>query len=211
MDETLIFSGANLDHLHNLRCLFLCFEVLYSLRINLAKSKLVPIGNVINVEVPASILGCKISSLPMTYLGLLLEALFKPKSIWDGIFEQIGLLTDEMRIYFSEGGRVTLIKSALSNLPTYFFSHFPLLVGVVNHIMKLQRNFLWGGTAEEFKFYLVNWSKVCSPILGGLGVHNLLLFDQAFWGSGFGVMYMREGLCGGWGFERISRGAGGVI
>jgi hypothetical protein len=77
-DDTLIFLRANPDHLHNLRCLFLGFEVVLGLRINLAKSKLDPVGNVINVEVLANILGCRISSFPITYLGLLLGACLKP-------------------------------------------------------------------------------------------------------------------------------------
>jgi hypothetical protein len=47
--DTLIFSEANPDHLRNLRSLFLCFEAISSLRINLAKSKLVLVGNVMNV------------------------------------------------------------------------------------------------------------------------------------------------------------------
>jgi hypothetical protein len=41
---------------------------------------------------------------------------------------------------------------------------------VANRIEKLQRDFLWGGLGEEFKYHLVSWSKVCSPISkGGLG------------------------------------------
>jgi hypothetical protein len=36
---------------------------------------------------------------------------------------------------------------------------------VANCIERLQRDFLWGGLGEEFKYHLVNWLKVCSPIL----------------------------------------------
>ena len=42
-------------------------------------------------------------------------------------------------------GRVTLIKSTLSNLPTYFLSLFPIPALVANRIARLQRDFLWGG------------------------------------------------------------------
>jgi hypothetical protein len=66
-----------------------------------------------------------------------------------------------------KGGRVTLIKSTLSNLPTYFLSLFPISSCVSSRIEKLHRDFLWGGIGEEFKFHLVNWSKVCSPISHG--------------------------------------------
>ena len=36
------------------------------------------------------------------------------------------------RLYLSKGGRVTLIKSTLSNLPTYFLSLFPISASVAN-------------------------------------------------------------------------------
>ena len=72
-------------------------------------------------------------------------------------------------MYLSKGGRVTLIKSTLFNLPTYFLSLFPIHP-LANRMEKLQCDFLWGGLGEDFKYHLVNWSKVCSPIFeGGLG------------------------------------------
>jgi hypothetical protein len=40
-DDTLIFCEANPDHLRNLCSLFLCFEVVSGLRINLPKLELV--------------------------------------------------------------------------------------------------------------------------------------------------------------------------
>lgn len=76
--DTLILCGANLNHLCNLRCL-LCFEAVSGLRINLAKLELLPIGNVNNVEGLANIIGCRVSYLPMKYLGLPLGALVKSK------------------------------------------------------------------------------------------------------------------------------------
>jgi hypothetical protein len=59
-------------------------------------------------------------------------------------------------MYLSKGGRVTLIKSILSNSPTYFMCLFVLLTIVANHIKKLQCDFLWGGLDEEFKYHLVS-------------------------------------------------------
>jgi hypothetical protein len=59
-------------------------------------------------------------------------------------------------MYLSKGGRVTLIKSTLSNLPTYFLSTFSIPASVANRIEKLQRDFLWGGIGEEFKYHLVS-------------------------------------------------------
>jgi hypothetical protein len=40
------------------------------------------------------------------------------------------------RLYLLKGGRLTLIKSTLSNLPTYYLSLFPIPLGVANKIEK---------------------------------------------------------------------------
>ncbi|RVX03380.1 DEAD-box ATP-dependent RNA helicase 28 [Vitis vinifera] len=50
------------------------FEVSFSLRINLAKSVLIPVGEVEEIEEMAVELGCKVGSLPIVYLGLALGA-----------------------------------------------------------------------------------------------------------------------------------------
>jgi hypothetical protein len=73
-----------------------------------------------------------------------------------------------------------MLKSTLSNLPTYYLSLFPIPVGVVKRFERLQREFLWGGIRDEVKFHLVNWKMICTPIKsGGLGVRNLIQFNQA--------------------------------
>jgi hypothetical protein len=46
------------------------------------------------------------------------------------------------RLYLSKCGRLTLIKSTLSNLLKYFMPLFPIPTGVANRLEKLQRDFL---------------------------------------------------------------------
>ena len=87
-------------------------------------------------------------------------------------------------LYLSKGGGVTLIKSTLANLPSYYLSLFPIPVSVAKRIEKLHCNFLWGGLGEEFKYHLVKWSKVCTPIKEGrFGIRNLLVFNHALLGK----------------------------
>ena len=74
------------------------------------------------------------------------------------------------RLYLSKGGQITLLKSTLSSVPTFYLYLFPVLVSVATHVEKLQRDFLWGGLRDEFKYHLVKWKTVCIPVqYGGFG------------------------------------------
>ena len=142
------------------------------LKVNVAKSEMVPIGEVNNVHALVEILGCRVGVLPMTYLGMLLGASYKSPSIWNLILEKIERkLAGWKKLYLSKGGRMTLLKSTLSSLPTYFFlSLFTIPTHVANKIEKVQRGFLWG----DPKTHLLGWDKVCMRIAnGGLGIRKI--------------------------------------
>ena len=103
---------------------------------------MVPMGAVHNIELLVNGLVYKQGSLPMKYLGLPLGAKFKKKTIWNSILEKMERrLVGWKQLYLSKGGRVTLIKGTLLNLPTYFHSFFPIPAYVAYRIAKLQRNF----------------------------------------------------------------------
>ena len=79
-------------------------------------------------------------------------------------------LAGRKRLYLSKGGKVTLIKSTLSSLPTYFLSLLPIPVKVANRMEKIHRDFLWSGI-DAPNVPLVEWAKVCMPVQnGGLGI-----------------------------------------
>jgi len=118
-------------------------------------------------------------------LGLPLGASYKATSIWNGVIEKMKRqLAGWKKLYLSKGGLLTLIKSTLSNLFTYYFLLFPIAVSVATRLERLQRDFLWGGIGDEVKFHLVNWHKICNPIKsGGLVVQNLIQFNRALLGK----------------------------
>ena len=134
-----------------------------------------------NVHVLAEILGCRVRALPMTYLGMPLGASYKSPSIWNPILEKIQQkLVGWKKLYLSKGGRLTLLKSTLSSLPTYFLSLFTIPTHVANKIEKLQRDFLWG----DPKTHLLGWKKICMPKAnGGLGIRKLTTFNKVLLGK----------------------------
>ena len=109
----------------------------------------------------------------MKYLGLPFGAKFKDKTIWDPILEKMERrLAGWKCLYLYKGGRITLIKSTLSNLPTYFLSLFPVPTIVANRMEKLQRNFLWGGVELVMNINFI-WLN---------GLPFVLPFLQVAWG-----------------------------
>ena len=85
VDDTLVFCKASQDHLTYLNWLLMWFEAVSGLRINLEKSELIPVGRVENMDDLGWDFGCRVGSLPSTYLGMPLGAPFKLVTVWDGV------------------------------------------------------------------------------------------------------------------------------
>lgn len=80
--------------------------------------------------------------------------------------------------YISLGGKITLIKSTLSNLPTYYLSIFKAPCKVIKAFENMQRDFQW--EPGDSKKDLLKWETVCRPIdTGGLGLGNLAIWNDA--------------------------------
>ncbi|KAJ9705752.1 hypothetical protein PVL29_003718 [Vitis rotundifolia] len=161
------------------------FEAASRLRINLAKSEIIPVGEVEGVNEMAVELGCRLGQLPAVYLGLPLGAPNKAVFVWDGVEEKVRRrLALWKRQYLSKGGRITLLKSTLANMPVYQMSLFRMPKSVARRLDKLQRDFLWGGGNLDRKAHLVNWEMVCrDKEKGRLGIRKLNLLNIALLGK----------------------------
>lgn len=136
-DDTIVFCDADRDQLLHLYMVPACFEAVTGLGVNMGKSELVLVGEVRNVDQLAEILCCRIGVLPMSYLGMPLGSSFKASSVWNPILEKIERkLVGWKKLYLSKGGRLTLLKSTLSSLPTYFLSLFTIPTHVAERIEK---------------------------------------------------------------------------
>ena len=83
----------------------------------------------------AEILGCRVGTLPMSYLGMPLGAAQNSPSIWNPILEKIERkLVRWKKLYLSKGSQLMLLKSKLSSLPAYYLSLFTIPTYVANKI-----------------------------------------------------------------------------
>ena len=121
-DDTLVFFKDLRDRMDYVSWILVWFEAFSGLKINLDKSYVLPVGSVENIEELALKLGCNIGCLPTTYLVLPPGMRRQSTLVWDGVEEIFKRkLAIWKRQYISKGGRLTLIRSTLSNLPVYIY------------------------------------------------------------------------------------------
>ena len=152
----MLFCDASREQLLYVRIVLIFFEAITGLKVDVGKSEIVPVGEVGNLHALAHVLCCRVGNLPMNYLGMPLGAHYKDPSIWNSILHKMERrLSGWKQLYLSKGGRLILLKSTLSSLPTYFLSLFTIPQAVAARLEKIQRNFLWGTSDEVFKYSLV--------------------------------------------------------
>lgn len=141
-----------------------------------------------NVQTLADTLGCKLETLPATYLGLPLGEKYNDINIWKGIIEKREKkLSTWKRQYLSFVGRLTLVNNVLDGMSIYLISTIPTPARVEEHLNRIRRNFLWEGNQETKKIHLVKWLKVMFSKEGGglvvrsLGLHNKSLLFKWHW------------------------------
>ena len=78
-------------------------------------------------------------------------------------------------------GRLTMVQSVLSSLPTHYLSSLKLPKGFIKKFDRARRHCLWAKEDRTTAPHsLVAWSLVCRPKQhGGLGVTNLELQNKA--------------------------------
>lgn len=180
-DDTIVFCNPSIQSLTNIQNTLIIFQLASGLKVNFHKSAIYGI----NVDPSwlseaAQKIHCKVGVLPLTYLGLPIGGCYSRLSLWDPIILKMEkrLASWKSRL-LSIGGRITLLKASLSNLPLYFMSLFHIPQGVVNKITKIQRDFLWSSSAEKKGLPLVKWDILHLPKShGGLNISNLQVRNQ---------------------------------
>lgn len=90
---------------------------------------------------------------------------FKAKATWDPIVGRVERWLDLWKSKFlSEGRKLILLRSVLSNLPTYYMSLFVAPKFVILALEKIIPRILWGSVDNAQKIHLIGWGKACASI-----------------------------------------------
>jgi hypothetical protein len=181
-DDTIIMGEGSWNNLWTIKSMLRGFELVSGLKINFVKSKLYGL-NIENsfLEAGASFLSCLSDMIPFKFLVIPVGANPRRRSTWQPVIDAMSKrLNSWSSRHLSYGGRITLINSVLASIPLYFFSFFKAPCCVLKQLVRIQRNFLWGGGLEDKKLCWIKWDQICLPkAQGGLGVKNLALFNKA--------------------------------
>ncbi|KAJ0610677.1 putative RNA-directed DNA polymerase [Helianthus annuus] len=170
-------GGPNLTHL--------CYAddvIFMGLKVNLSKSSLMGVGvEHHEVENMATVIWCKTGSIPFKFLGLPIGDNMKRISPWKPIIDKFAKRLSSWKAKtLSLGGRITLAKAVLGNLPSYFLSIFKAPVKVLKTLEGLRRDFVWGKTGSKCKMRWVAWNKIQAPRrFCGLGLGEMRSLNWA--------------------------------
>jgi len=179
-DDTLCTGKATVQNLWIIRSALRGFEMASGLKINFYKSSL--IGMIVREEfmsMACDFLNCSAECIPFKYLGLLVGANPRSMSTWEPLIETIGgRLNTWSNRYISFGGRIVLINSVLNSMPIFYLSFLKMSVQVWRRVVRIQREFLWGGVGGGKKLNWVKWKLVCQQKMNeGVGVKDIWVMN----------------------------------
>jgi hypothetical protein len=177
-DDTLLIMKACPQQLFVLKALLNTFAKSTGLKVNYSKSSMVPINlSPERLNHLAATFNCVLGSLSFTYLGLPLSS-SKP-TIQDclPLVHQVERRLISTYMFLIQGGKLLMVNSILSSLPTFYMCLVKVLVDILNQIDKYRRHCQWrGGDVNDKKPPMAAWKLVCRPKkMGGLGVIRLRL------------------------------------
>ncbi|KAM0007813.1 putative RNA-directed DNA polymerase [Helianthus debilis subsp. tardiflorus] len=188
-DDVIFVGEWSYTNVMNLKRLLRCFFLVSGLKINMNKSSIYGVGvEDTQVQLMANVIGCTRGSFPFKYLGLQVGANMNLIKNWDPVVETFRKRLSIWKANtLSFGGRITLIRSVLNALPTFYFSLYKAPMGVIKKLEKLRKDFLWGSNPEKEKMNWVAWKSMMTPKdyggwgFGSLRVANLSMLSKWWW------------------------------
>ena len=180
-DDTIVILPANKNDISVFKEILQVYAEFTGLKINYHKSSMVPI-NLSSAEVDelAQEFGCKVESMPFTYLGLPMGTTRPAIKDLAPLMDKVERRLSATASFLSYGDRLVMVNSVLSSLPTYFMLTLVINPGVIEYIDRARRHCLWRKKDKEKVHSLAAWKMICKPKnKGGLGIIDLRVQNTA--------------------------------
>jgi hypothetical protein len=181
-DDTLLILEACPKQLFFLKAILNSFATSTGLKVNYNKSNMYPINlPPEKMEILSRTLNCQIGEMPFTYLGLPLGLAKPRKQHFLPLIQRIEKRLSCSSNFLSQAGRLVLVNSVFSALPTFFMCTLKIPKTIIKQIDIFRRNCLWRrNDLSSKKPPLISWVSVTQrKVNGGLGVLHLETQNEA--------------------------------
>ncbi|GJZ69519.1 hypothetical protein Tco_0633069, partial [Tanacetum coccineum] len=169
-----------------------CFFLVSGLKINVQKSNTsgvsVPDEDVVDMD---KIVGCGVTNFPLKYLGVPVGCNMSHCAYWNPILQRFSSKLAQWKArLLSVGGCLSLIKSVLGNLPTYYMSIYLMPMSIQKKLESMRNNFFIGGEEGDKKITWFRchsndlWARVIKNVYGhNGGIHDDRVHPYSTWGA----------------------------
>jgi hypothetical protein len=148
------------------------------------------------MEILARTFDCQIGNYPVTYLGLPMGP-SKPKTEdFLPLIQRIERRLLSTSMFLNQAGRLEMVNSVLSALPTFYMGNLKLPPSIYKQIDKDRKHCMWrGADMNARKPQLAAWKLATRPKKnGGLGIINLATQNDALLLKNLHKFYNRLGI-----------------
>lgn len=175
-DDTLLILPADARQLFILKGLLRSFSDSTGLNVNFNKSCLLPI-NISEEKLNhlSRSFGCKTGTMPFTYLGLPVGTTRPSVQDFTPLVTKLERRLSGVSKFLSYHGRLLMVNSVLTALPTYYMCTLIIPPTVVEQIDRFRKHCIWSkGDINRKGTCLVAWEPMCrSKEEGGLAIINI--------------------------------------
>jgi hypothetical protein len=141
-DGTLIIMEVDVIQLQHLTEVLQTFVDATILRVNYAKSNLIPINiQESRVHLFTTALQCQLGAMPFTYLGLPLSTTKPRKECFLPLIQCIQRRLPACTMYLNYGSKLKMLNSVLSSLPLFYLCSLKVYQWVLAEVDKYRRHF----------------------------------------------------------------------
>jgi hypothetical protein len=164
-DDTILCLENEVQSVENMKLLLGFYEKMSGLKINFNKSEALMVSHDCEKAIEfADLMNCATGVWLIKYLGVPVTSSKLHVIDWLPVEEKMVKRLDGWKgSALSFGGKLILINSSLSSIPTYYMSMYLLPKTILEKMDKTRKKFFWQGGGEKKKYHLVKWDKITRP------------------------------------------------